>query len=236
MGVARSRISLDRVGPIIPDLDLDGLEDVEPVRPASPRRRKTPSYESSPDTARKAIAKAGWAAIDLETKGLHPHASEDAAVGAILIKAGKQRFILRPPFPDWWPEMMADADTRKISANAKFDLMWQIEFAPGEDGLPIVRNQQDIMLKSQLVNRYRTKGGAERAGRADLWEPNDLASILKRHRGVEISKSIDHNVTDWTGPWSREMIEYLMQAQLHMEDMLERVNARHPGEPWQHAR
>ena len=164
--------------------------------------------------------------IDLETKGLHPHSSPEAAVGAIIASVAGQKYILRE-FPEWWPELLADADRPKIMHNAKFDLMWMIEFCPSPDGQILARNIQDTMLKSQLVSEYRTKSGAQKAGRADLWRGNDLKTVLEDRLGVTISKSIYHEDTtevdeetgeevfhrgvDWTGEWSDEMIEYMLE-------------------------
>jgi DNA polymerase I-like protein with 3'-5' exonuclease and polymerase domains len=174
------------------------------------RRGKNSRFSTSERDALKAIAKAGIVSVDLETKGLHPHASEDAAIGAMILKAGEKRFLLRE-LPAWWPEVLADESTKKIGHNLKFDLMWMIEFCPGDEGLPIVRNVQDTMLKSQLYHRYRTKSGAAKAGFPDKWEPNDLKSVLFELLSVEISKEIDHDVTDWTGKWSPDMIDYMLE-------------------------
>jgi DNA polymerase I-like protein with 3'-5' exonuclease and polymerase domains len=129
----------------------------------------------------------------------------------VILKAGKQRFLLRE-LPEWWPEVLADADTQKIMHNAKFDLMWMIEFCPDEEqGQPIARNIQDTMLKSQLASRYKTRSGAQKAGRPDAWVPNDLKTCLSRYLDVSIDKSVNHDETDWTGPWSSDMIEYMLE-------------------------
>jgi DNA polymerase I-like protein with 3'-5' exonuclease and polymerase domains len=95
--------------------------------------------------------------------------------------------------------------------NAKFDLSWMIEHCPSPNGQIYARNIQDTMLKSQLVHDYRTKSGAAKAGRPQHWAPNDLQSVLQEQLGVEISKSIDHDTTDWTGPWSEEMLDYMLE-------------------------
>lgn len=166
-------------------------------------------------------------AIDLETKGLHPHATTEAAIGAVICEVAGEKFILRE-LPPWWPEMLADKDRPKVIFNAKFDLMWMIEFCPSPDGQIYARNIQDPMLKSQLAHDYRTRSGANKAGRPQDWEPNDLKSVLKERLGVEISKSIHHEDVyeddldtgepvlihkgvDWTGEWSDEMIAYMLE-------------------------
>jgi DNA polymerase I len=194
--------------PIVPDLDLDGAKRLD-APAAHVARRQAPRFSTDPGEALRAIAKADTVAIDLETKGLHPHASDDAAIGAVIIKAGKKRFILRE-LPDWWPELLEDEGTAKLSHNAKFDLMWQIEFCPREEGQVFARNIQDTLVKSQLVHKYRTPSGAVKAGKKDQWIPNDLATVAQEHLGVKLDKAIDHDVTDWTGHWSDEMIEYML--------------------------
>src|SRR5262252_5527593 len=108
--------------------DLDRQEALDP-RPLHTARRQTPRFGTDPDRARRAIARAGTVSVDLETRGLHPHASADADIGAVILKAGKQRFILRE-LPPWWPDVLADAETQKILHNAKFDLMWMIDCCP----------------------------------------------------------------------------------------------------------
>lgn len=133
-----------------------------------------------------------------------------------------QKFIFRE-FPSWWKEMLADASVKKISHNAKFDLMWQIHALGGD--LPIVRNQQDTMLKSQLAGLYRTRDGARKAGYPGDWEPNDLASCLDRYVNVKIKKEIDHTVTDWTGPWSPDMEAYMLEDIGELENLDRELDA-----------
>lgn len=128
----------------------------------------------------------------------------------MIVETGGQKYIFRE-LPDWWPELLADADTPKILHNAKFDLMWMIEHSPSPEGQVFVRNVQDTMLKSQLTHDYRTRTGAQKAGKEELWQPNDLQSVLAEVLGVEIGKTIDHEVTDWTGPWSDEMVDYMLE-------------------------
>lgn len=115
--------------------------------------------------------------------------------------------------------MLADAGTRKILHNAKFDLMWMIAFCPDseEDGQIHARNIQDTMLKSQIVNKYRTRSGAQKAGKKDDWVPNDLRTCLERYLGITIWKEVDHETTDWTGHWSDEMVSYMLDDIDHME-------------------
>lgn len=128
----------------------------------------------------------------------------------MICEVAGQVFILRE-LPGWWPDLLADASRPKILANARFDLMWMIEFCPDPRGQVHARNIQDVMLKSQLVHDYRTYMGAIRAGRRDCWKGNDLQSILQEFLGVEIAKTIDHETTDWTGPWSPDMIAYMLE-------------------------
>lgn len=205
--------------------DVDRSKDVGRPRPVRPRLGHATRYATDPAALRKAIKKAGTVSLDLETKGLHPHATEDAAIGAIIARANDQTFILRE-LPAWWPKMLADGSIRKILHNAKFDLMWMIDFCPDlENGQPVVRNVHDTMIKSQLVNRYRTRTGAAKAGRPEAWVPNDLATCLDRYLGVVIDKAIDHEVTDWTGEWSDDMIAYMLEDIEYLEplnDVLDR--------------
>lgn len=131
--------------------------------------------------------------------------------------------------PEWWPEVMRDGDTRKILHNAKFDLMWMIEFCPDqESGQSSVSNVRDTMLASQLANRYRTRSGAAKAGFPDLWVSNDLQTCIDRYLNVKIEKGIDHDTTDWTGHWSDDMIAYMLEDIDYLEplhDTLEKALA-----------
>lgn len=165
-------------------------------------------YSSDSDEAFRLVQTHKTASIDLETRGLHPHQKANAAIGAIIFRTGGQNFIFRE-FPSWWKGYLEDASQKKILHNAKFDLMWMI-WAFDKD-LPFARNIQDTLLKCQLVAQYRTKLGAIKAGFPGKWEPNDLKSALKRFLGVDIGKEIDHETTDWAGPWSDEMIEYMLE-------------------------
>lgn len=98
--------------------------------------------------------------------------------------------------------------------------MWMIEFCPDEEaGQTQVFNVRDTMIGSQLAGRYRTKLGAAKAGLPTLWEPNDLQSCLQRYLGVEIAKGIDHEVTDWTGHWSDDMIDYMLEDIDYLEPL-----------------
>jgi DNA polymerase I len=191
---------------------------------------KLARYATDPDELQRAIAlhPSGSVAVDLETKGLHPHATADAAIGAVIVEHAGVQYILRE-LPSWWPDLLADASVPKIMHNAKFDLMWMIEFCPSPDGQVVARNIQDTMLKSQITHDYRTRSGAQNAGRLLLWQPNDLKSVLQENLGVEISKSIHHEDVygepdpetgepvllhkgvDWTGEWSPEMIDYMLE-------------------------
>jgi DNA polymerase I len=206
---------------------------------------KLARYSTDPDELQRAIAlhPSGSVAVDLETKGLHPHATVDAAIGAVIVEHAGVQYILRE-LPSWWPELLADASVPKIMHNAKFDLMWMIEFCPSPDGQVVARNIQDTLLKSQITHDYRTKSGAQKAGRPLLWQPNDLKSVLQENLGVEIAKSIHHEDVyepdevaiianldlpkserlpvnqlkrlvhkgvDWTGEWSPEMIDYMLE-------------------------
>lgn len=145
----------------------------------------------------------------------------DSAVGAIIFRVGGENFIFRE-FPAWWTEMMEDASIRKILTNAKFDLTWMIDasaIGEGGDLLTHARNIQDCMLKAQLVHDYRTYGGAKKAGKVELWKGNDLKSLLLEFLHIDIGKTIDHNTTDWTGPWSTEMIEYMLEDIEYLEPL-----------------
>jgi DNA polymerase-1 len=114
--------------------------------------------------------------------------------------------------PDWWNEVVEDASTKKIIYNAQFDLTWMIDDAAKKGALlGAARNIADPMLKSQLANTYRTRTGAAKAGRPTSWQPNDLAYNLEKYLGTTIEKGIDHSVTDWTGPWSSEMEDYMLE-------------------------
>jgi len=99
--------------------------------------------------------------------------------------------------------------------------MWMIHEHRRKYGtdLDVVRNVHDTMLKSQLANDYRTKDGARKGGNITAWRPNDLASVLARYLDIEIAKSIDHEVTDWTGSWSNEMIEYMLEDIQYLEPL-----------------
>ncbi len=174
------------------------------------------TYSGDSDAAFRAIAKSHVASIDLETRGLHPHYRDDAAVGAIIIRADNKNFILRE-FPSWWKDFLADGSQKKILHNAKFDLMWMIHALDGD--LPYARNIQDTMLKSQLAGDYKTREGAGRAGRPTSWQPNDLASVIDRYLNEQIKKQIDHETTDWAGPWSSEMEEYMLEDIVFLQNL-----------------
>jgi DNA polymerase I len=193
--------------------------------PVRAGRKRKPRYKSSPVELKRVLDKHPGAplAVDLETSGLDPHATPNEAIGAVICEVMGQAFILRE-LPAWWPELLADASRPKVLANARFDLMWMIEFCPDPAGLVHVRNVQDVMLKSQLVHDYRTRMGAVKAGRADLWKGNDLQSILAEFLAVEIRKSIDHEATDWTGPWSNEMIEYMLEDITFLSPLNDRLD------------
>jgi DNA polymerase I-like protein with 3'-5' exonuclease and polymerase domains len=137
----------------------------------------------------------------------------------LILKAGEERFLLRE-LPEWWPEVLRDEETQKILHNAKFDLMWMIEFCPDEEsGQSNVANVRDTMLASQLAGRYRTRSGAAKAGLPDLWTPNDLQACIERYLGVTIEKGIDHDTTDWTGHWSDDMIAYMLEDIDYLEPL-----------------
>ncbi len=215
-----------------PEVGVDGTESVE--SPASLLRvvhdRPLP-YSTDGELALRVITDTGRVAVDLETRGLHPHAREDAAIGAIILHAGDRSFIFRT-FPRWWWDVLADENIQKIGHNLKFDLMWMISV---HDEPVMARGLYDTMLMSQIVNRYRTKSGAAKAGLPDAWEPNDLASVLKRHLDVEIGKSIDHEVTDWAGEWSDEMIEYMLEDIEYLEPLADALQDKIVKEGQEHA-
>jgi DNA polymerase-1 len=203
------------VDPVARPEEVEADGQLVPLLRAHSRRA---TYSTDPDHARRLIAKTGSLSVDLETRGLHPHSTADAAIGAVIVRTGGKNFIFRE-IPEWWPEVYSDPDTRKIGHNLKFDSMWMIEFCPGDQGLPVARNLQDTMLKSQLVHRYKTPIGAKKAGNPEAWEPNDLKSVLVERLGVSIGKEIDHDVTDWTGDWSDDMIEYMLQDIEYLDDL-----------------
>jgi hypothetical protein len=192
------------------------------------RPRKTPRYGDSEKDLRRAIAKYGSVAVDLETTGLNFHADENSRIGAAIFSVGGKPFVLRE-LPDWWPEVLADPDTRVVGHNLSFDLAWMIQHFQGD--LSFIRNTTDTMIQSQLLHDYRTRMGSIKAGFPGKWQPNDLKSVLAERLNVEISKSIDHETTDWTGPWSNDMIDYMLEDIVHLEKA-----GRCPGWPVDEAR
>ena len=183
-----------------------GSGDSEVPHPTSSTERL--AYSTSEIDCLSAVYAGETLAVDLETKGLHPHATADAAIGAVIVAtADGQRFIFRE-LPFWWINVMEDPAITKVAHNWKFDAMWMIHVLPE---LSIARNLQDTMLKAQIVAKYRTQMGAAKAGRPTSYQPFDLGSVLKRHLGVTIGKTIDHDLTDWLGYWSDEMTEYMLE-------------------------
>lgn len=146
---------------------------------------KRKKYSTDADRAKSLVIRHGSMSLDYETKGLHPHASADAAVGAIIVKAGAEKFIFRE-FPDWWDEALEDNGVRKIGLNLKFDLMWNIH----RSRLPIVRQVKDLMIESQLTHKYKTYEGPRHAGfnPKEVFQPNNLASVIEETLGVKIKK------------------------------------------------
>jgi hypothetical protein len=55
------------------------------------RPRKTPRYGDSEKDLRRAIAKYGSVAVDLETTGLNFHADENSSIGAAIFSVGASR-------------------------------------------------------------------------------------------------------------------------------------------------
>lgn len=189
--------------------------------------RKT-KYSTDQKAALTGIVRSGKVAVDLETKGLHPHAKTDAAIGAVIMRVQDTSYIFRE-LPEWWTNVMEDGDFRKIASNFQFDAMWMIDDA-NKKGNPLTqaRNLADPMLKSQIAHTYRTRSGAAKAGNPGAWVGNDLKSLLQEYLGVSISKAIDHEDVyetdrktkvrtllrkgvDWTGRWSSEMEEYMLE-------------------------
>ena len=168
-------------------------------------------YSSNRDEALRLIAKTGRVSVDLETRGLHPHKRDDAAIGAVIMRTGGKTFITRS-LPDWWSEVLEDDSTQVDIFNAQFDLMWMIHdsLLRGKP-LTYARNVRDPMLLSQLSNTYRTKTGAAKAGNPGAWEPNDLGYVLRKYGVADISKGIDHDKVDWAGRWTRSMVEYMVE-------------------------
>jgi len=99
--------------------------------------------------------------------------------------------------------------------------MWMIECGPGDTSPVHARSIRDTMLKSQLTHQYRTMSGAAKAGFPSSWVPNDLATVLRTYLDVDIKKSIDHDTTDWTGKWSSDMIEYMLEDIDYLEPVHE---------------
>lgn len=129
----------------------------------------------------------------------------------MIVRANNHNYIFRE-LPEWWPEVLADEDTRVTATNAQFDLTWMIDhFYKRGVVLHQIKNVRDPMILSQLANTYRTRVGAANAGNPGAFEPNDLAYMLAKYEGIEIKKAIDHDKTDWTGVWSREMVEYMLE-------------------------
>jgi ribonuclease D len=154
--------------------------------------------------------------VDLETTGLKFHEDENSRIGAAIFSVGGKPFVLRE-LPDWWPEVLADPDTRVVGHNLSFDLAWMIQAFQGD--LPFIRNTTDTMIQSQLLHEYRTRMGAIKSGFPGKWQPNDLKSVLAERLDVSIAKEIDHEVTDWTGPWSSDMIDYMLEDIVHLEKL-----------------
>lgn len=253
---ARARdLPVDSPGGSIGHLPLEGTKELgehgeRPEVPPSPidlshhaaqrKRIRRPRYSTDADDAHRRILEHRCVAVDLETRGLHPHRGQrgqPGAVGAVILHAGKQSYIFRS-FPDWWWDVLADAQIKKIGHNLKFDLMWMIHEYPPEKGiLTYIRNVQDTMLKSQLVNRYRTVGGIKKAGLSipDNWQPNDLAAVLQRWLGVTIGKEIDHEQTDWTGEWTPEMESYMLEDIKHLIPLNDRLDKELRSQAQEHA-
>ncbi len=204
------------------------------LRQQSPAVASRRRYSTDSDKARRLLARFGTLSFDYETRGLHPHARVDAAVGAIICRIGEQNFIFRE-FPDWWDEALADASVRKIGANLKFDLTWNIH----RSKIAYARNINDIMIESQMYNDYRTADGARKAGYPGKWVPNNLQAILKRILGVDIGKNVHHEDVyeklspkqikagvkpkllhkgvNWLGHWSIEMEDYMLEDIEYLE-------------------
>jgi DNA polymerase I len=183
---------------------------------SGPVRRRV--YSVDPDALLEDIVDTGVVAIDLETRGLHPHARTDSAVGAIICRSNGNSYILRE-FPLWWKNVLEDAETKKILHNAKFDLMWMIDAFNWQ--LPKVRNVQDTMLKSQLMHEYRTFGGPKKAGLPPKlrFQPNDLGSVQEELLGHRSKLDINHDEVDWCGSWTEEMEEYMLADIEDLEDI-----------------
>lgn len=194
--------------------------------------RSSVRYSTDADEARKLIARTGKVAVDLETDGFHPHkpnpklqkyrdkyGKTEAQIGAVILRSGDRNFLLRE-LPDWWPEVLEDDSTQVTAANAKFDLMWMMDYFEARGvTLAKIRNVRDPMLSGQLVHKYRTKGGAAKAGNPGAWEGNSLAELLPEFLGVTIQKAIDHDDTYWPGPWTSEMREYMLEDIVHLPDL-----------------
>lgn len=237
-------------------------------------RRTTGSklaFSTDSDRALTLVAQSGRLNFDIETAGLHPHSRPDAAVGAIIVKTGGERFIFRE-YPEWWDEVLADKDTEKIGSNLSFDLMWNAQAT----GIPKVRNVKDLMIESQITHRYRTFAGVGKAFpnlrspkatiESGFWQGNDLASIIydtlgerlkkgnkdaedriyhedvweyetswekyededgkTRRRQVKTPVKLLHKGVDWTGTWSDDMIEYMLEDIDFLEPAHEELEKR----------
>jgi len=90
------------------------------------------------------------------------------------------------------------------------------------DDMAYIRNTTDTLIQSLLLHEYRTRTGAAKAGRPTSWKPNDLQSVLAERLGVAIAKEIDHETTDWTGPWTQDMVAYMLEDIVHLERLADR--------------
>lgn len=174
---------------------------------AATRKARTPklTYSTDEATALKAIIKTGTFALDLETRGLDPHAS-DADVGVYIVGSDKKLWMFRQ-MPEWMPLVMEDGDTRVDIFNVSFDLQWFMK-----KGVTKFKNVRDLYMDELLVSDQR------RGVR------HDLGSTIQKRLGVKIEKGIDHDVTNWLGDLSPEMEKYALEDVAYMPALADELD------------
>lgn len=125
--------------------------------------------------------------------------------------------------PDWLPLLIADPETETRGFNLRFDLKWMAHKRPKMLTMG-ARNIQDDYVKELLVSQNRGSGG------------HNLQATVFNRLGIELAKDIDHNVVDWTGELSPEMIDYAIEDVFVLPDLDAKLNsmiaARREQRPW----